>query len=246
MEAIENPRRRPARISWLLTLVFGAGVFAPGILGVDGMGGGFALAFLSAFAAVCAFIAAIIFSRSAARAERILGGSDVIARWSYSSDEWRRFCEAEKLTSAEESRALYFLVLAISVVVGVGFMLVKRDAASVFVFVFLMVFMLALRIFASAMQRSRNRRYLAFQGPAIIAPGGALLAGEFHDFEGFTARVEGVECLPLAGLLILAVRYSYSSRAGRQSAVARLPVPGADEAEGNRVAQALLNARGKR
>jgi hypothetical protein len=63
-----------------------------------------------------------------------------------------------------------------------------------------------------------------------------MIGHTIHDFTMMVGRVDGVGLIDVDGTLVLEINYSFLTRTGRSSVVARAPVPHDDANEGRRVA----------
>jgi len=242
-----NPRRTSGRYAFVVLVGAALLCFAPAGLELDGMDGGYALIVLSGLVALTALITFVMLGRSAGRLDRLFSGEGLLARWTYAPDEWRRFVALEYDLSSGEKRSLFRLVFVISLVVGVGFVVLMRDEASLIVFGVLMGLMGVLRVLVEILPRTRHRRLLERPGEVFIGRAGVFFSGEFHDFALGDGRLEAAEVLEEQGMLLVAFTYSFRARHGRQTVVARVPVPMGLEGEAREVAQRAEEAwRGSR
>lgn len=234
-----NPRRRSARIAFVVFLLAAAAVFVPDLASMDMMRGGYAIAFVCGFVALSALVVAILLRRSAARLDAILSGDDVLAVWTIDAGEWSRFVAADRELEAAEKRALFRLVAVITVAVGLGFVGLMRDEASIQVFAGLMAFLGLLFVVSRAGRGAYARRFLGSPVSVFVSRRGVLLDGDFHDFELADTRIDGAGIRREQGLTMLEVAYSWADTYGPKSAVVRVPVPAGAEKDAERVAEAL-------
>jgi hypothetical protein len=235
---LPNTRRRLVIGAFVVAaLAFGL-LFLPPAIGLDGMDGGFALQFFALLVMLTALATGAAFWNSAVRMGRLLSGHDLVARWRYSGLEWQAFVAGEGPRMAEENRALFRLVLAISVIVGLGFVVVAQDEASVIVFGGLMAFMVVLKGISVWVPRARARSLARDPGLVLIGRSGLCRAGESHDWAIPGSALEAAWVEEGEGPL-LGIRYRFVTRYGFDTATVRVPIPGGDRAEGERVARAL-------
>jgi len=129
----ENPPRKTALASLVVSLVAGVLFFSPGFLGIDGFDGGFAISFVSLLAAVIGIIVALYYFSLASKLDGILRGEGVLARWTYSPEFWREYTEKEYAEEKTEKKGLFIMVSVIALIVGFVFVLVDSEAG-LFVF----------------------------------------------------------------------------------------------------------------
>ncbi len=234
---------RGLRWSAVLAVVFSAAALWPFVYRTVGSGFSFASILLGGLALSGALAGVWLFGRQAAILKRMLAG-DHLARFTCAAEEWARFVRWNFEQEASEKKALWRVVSAIGLVVGLGFMALMRDEASVWVFGFLMGLMAFLWLLAAGLPRLAWRRHLRGAGEVCVARDGIYLNGSVHTWNGWGSRLDGVEYKrrPLPHLEFV---YSYLMVAGRalyffrQYVVVRVPVPAGQETEAQRVVAAL-------
>lgn len=213
-------------------------------------GTGFSLAsiIMGGLFLIGALVAMWLFGRQAAMLRRMAGGAH-LAHFTYRPEEWTRFVHWNFGEEASEKRALWWIIFFISLVIGLGFMAVMRDEASVWVFGVLMALMVVLRALAVGLPRLAYRRHLGRPGEVYVGEEGLFLNGTVHTWTGLGARLDDValESAPLPHLRLV---YSYLMVAGRSLyffrnyVTVRVPVPAGREAEGKALAQRLKKGAG--
>lgn len=235
-----NTRKRLVVAAFVVAAVGFGLLFLPPAIGLDGMDGGFALQAVALLVMLTALATGFVFWNSAVRMGRLLSGHDLVARWRYSGLEWQSFVAGEGPRMLEENRALFRLVLVITVIVGFGFVVVAQDEASVVVFGGLMAFMVVLKGVSVWVPRARARNLARDPGLVLIGRSGLCRAGEFHDWGIPGSALEDAWLEESGEGPLLGLRYRFVTRYGFDTATVRAPVPGADRAEGERVARALV------
>ncbi len=239
---LQNPLRRAAWMTLGLAAVFGVTVIAPGLLGIDGKSGGYALVMVGAAGAAGLAIVAAMLLRSASRMDAVLEG-DFVARWRLEPGEWRRFVEVEYGLERGEKRALWRLLVQIVSAVGLAFVLLMRDRTALGV-VAVLALLLAVTFVGSRLGPEAARRRLLESGPVVlVSRRGVVVAGQFHDFAMAGTRLEEIGLVENRDVLLLVVEYSRLTGRIREGVQLRVPVPRGDRAEGARVADALVAAR---
>ncbi|MEI6171114.1 MAG: hypothetical protein WCQ45_01350 [bacterium] len=237
-----NPQARVAWV-WVLIAVLGAaGVILPTGLGMDGMGGGYAIAFVSGFVALCGVVAAAIFAVRARVLGRLFSGRGVLARWTYPAEDRTDHVDKELAEERKGSWALFLVIAAFSVVIGVGFLVADPDAGR-FVFLLLMGVVALLAVVAALAPRMRHRRRRRATPEAIVSVEGAYVLGMLHTWRLLGARVEGAE---VAQSKKPVLRVSYSAPflygrffLGRQTYTVSVPIPQGEEERAESVVRAL-------
>ncbi len=234
---MKNPQRTVARV-WLGVTVVAAFLTAlPFLIGIDGMSGGFALALVSFFVAISGVIVALVFGSRARALDGIVSGRDLLARWSVDPQTRKGAIELEFSEEKKAKAGLFLVVLVITVVIGLVFVLVDREAGPI-VFLVLLGVLVLVGLVAWSTPRLRRRRSLRAAGEILIAKDGAYVNGMFHTWRLLGARLEQVEYKD-GTPPVLAISYSAPVRYGRQSYTFYVPVPAGEEEAGRRVADQL-------
>jgi len=237
-----NPQACVALI-WVLIAVFGAaGAILPSALGMDGMGGGYAIAFVSGFVALCGIIVAAIFAARARVLGRLLSGHGVLAHWTYPAEDRTDHVDKELADERKGSWTLFLVIAAFSVVIGVGFLVADPDAGR-FVFLLLMGVVALLAVVAALAPRMRHRKRRRATPEAIVSVEGAYVLGMLHTWRLLGSRVEGAE-VARAKKPVLRVAYSAPFLygrffLGRQTYTVLVPIPQGEEERAESVVRAL-------
>jgi len=237
---LKNPQRTVARV-WLGVAVVAAFLTAlPFLIGMDGMSGGFALSLVSFFFAISGVIVAIIFGSRAKALDGVVSGKDLLARWRVDPETRKSAIEREFSEEKKAKAGLFLVVLVITVVIGLVFVLVDREAGPI-VFLVLLCVLVLVGLVAWSTPRLRRRRGLRATGEILIAKDGAYVNGMFHTWRLLGARLE--QALYTEGTPpVLAITYSAPVRYGRQNYTFYAPVPAGEEETGRRVADQLNDA----
>ena len=234
-----NFRKRSARISLAVT----AGMLALGIGYI--WNDPYAdyvppLVFVGGFLVIMGMITTGILWRSALRQDRMFSG-DLLARWEYPQDEWRRQVEARFRERSAASRAMLTLVGVLMLLIGGGFVAIVRDEASVIVAAVLACIFVLL-ILVALIAPARQRRFLLSRpGLVLISRSVVYLGGEFHDFQVFGTQITGAELEQGEGDegSTLRIQYAYQTRAGTQTTTLAIAVPKGKESEAKNAANTL-------
>ncbi|MBA4418982.1 MAG: hypothetical protein C0392_13915 [Syntrophus sp. (in: bacteria)] len=217
--------------SWGLAILLTglSGIAVPIIYDIPGMSGGFALFFVGGFVAISGIVTMAVFGFQLRALKRMLTGVGVLAHWTYPPAEWNLFTEAEFRELKGENFQKWLLIAVITLVVGVGFMVIMRDKASVQVFVFLLGLIVFLAFIAWFVPRMSYRRNQREPGEVFITNTGLCINGAVHTWNLLDATLDSVE-LTADSMMIIFV-YSYFVRYGRESATVRVPVPMGQESK---------------
>ena len=94
---------------------------------MDGMNGGYAIAFVAFFLALCGISVSLLFLHRARVVDAILEGKEVFAHWSYPQEMVQETAETEYRDYQERNRAMFFLIGGMLVVVALFFVVFAGD-----------------------------------------------------------------------------------------------------------------------
>jgi len=234
----DNPQRRTAIIWGIVTAVAVFAIFAPHIFGMDEFGGGFAISTISFFVAITGIIVVVIYIGRARALDRMFQGENLLAHWTYTPEQWKKYTELEYKTESREKWKLFYLVAGIALFFGIVFFIFDREAGLVVFLVMLgLIALIAFVAWISAWSTYRqNKKYL---GEAFIAKDAVYLNRQFHTWKGLGARLESVILAQEKGQQLLAFTYSMPTRTGIQEHTIRVPVPPGQEKSAGKIAEAL-------
>ena len=242
---IMKPRNRQTHVAIVWTGIAVLGVFGailPFALGIDGMGGGYAIAVVSGFVALCGLITAAVFGVRARILGRLLSGTGVLAYWTYPEGERADHTRKELAEERRGSWILFLIIAAFSLVIGVGFLIADPDAGRYVLLVLLGVVAL-LAVVATLAPRIRYAKRLHASGEAIVSLEAAYVLGILHTWRLLGARVEEAK-IAEGPKPVLQVTYSAPALYGkffytRRSYTLSIPVPRGEEERARDVARAL-------
>jgi hypothetical protein len=235
MNVKNNPSRRTALI-WGGIMVVGLFIiFLPGIIGLDGFDGGFALSILGGFIAMMAIIAMVIYLQMAGILDRITKKENVLVYWQYTPEEWKVYTEQEHEEDAAARRNLFFMVVVIAFIVGIVFMIIKRENYFLIACIILgIIAITGIAAWSSTMANyMNNKRRL---GEVYIALDGAYLNRQVHIWKGIGNKLEAIAFeedeheRPR-----IKIDYSSPGRNSRNFYTVRIPVPPGQEELAQRV-----------
>ena len=213
-------------------------IFLPGIIGLEGFNGGFALSFFGGFVAIIGIICVFVFARLARLFGSIMKKENILVHWSYSQADWKQYTEEEHKEDSRDKRNLFLLVAAISVVVGIIMWAMHPDDGVIILIIILgIIAVIGLTAFLSILSPYRwNKKHL---GNVYIAKDGAYLNRRLHIWKGLGTKLEGVTYeVGKQALLRINIAYLSVNTAMRNSYTVRIPVPqGQEEVAKNIVAQ---------
>ncbi len=229
MDIKNNPPRRTALI-WLGIAVIGIIIiFIPGIVGMDGFDGGFALSIGGGFIAMVGIIAAIIYFRLAASLDRIMLSENILAHWTYTPEEWKLYTEIEHKEDAAAKRGLFILIAIISMIVGIIlFAIVQENALIIALIILGIIAVVGMAAFFSTLGNYlNNKRHL---GEAYISLDGVYLNRQVHVWNSLGNILEAIYYdSPKNQSPRITITYSAPARNGRNSYTVRIPIPAGQE-----------------
>jgi hypothetical protein len=161
---------------------------------------------------------------------RQMAAGDYLAHFTYETDEWLRFVQWNFGQESAQKKALWVLIFSVCLGVGLGFLIVQQDAASVAVFAVLMGLMGVLWLLAVGLPRRTRHRGLRGPKEAYVGRHGVYLNGTVHSWGMLGSRLESVtmQGSPLPHILLV---YSVLMMSGRvlyffrHPVSVRIPVP---------------------
>ncbi|MBM9536231.1 hypothetical protein [Desulfobulbus alkaliphilus] len=195
-----------------------------------------------------ALVGVWLFSKQRAMIKALIQDGISLAHFTYSPEEWLRFTQWDHAEQFSEKRSLFVVMFTTCLVVGLGFMVVMRDAASVWVFGLLMSFITLIGVLFLLLPRFIHRRNVRRPGQIFIGAQGIYLNGSVHSWNTWGARFESAEYYekPLPHILL---SYSQLQLAGkslhqsfRHHVQLRVPIPVGRADLGRRVAEQLVQA----
>ena len=219
---------RGEKVCWF-TAVLGAALTAAPFLALESLGDGrYALVLIGITASLTALLV-IPYFRNRARVVADLDADDrLLARWTVPEAEWQAWVAADNVLERRLKWRLFAVILGFSVVIGGGFFLADPEPGLVVLGVLLAVCAIIVVAIVVTTRRQRRRR-LAGLREVRIARDGLRVGGEIHVWNGFGARLEGVEVHDGSPLCL---EFVYSTRAKNQRQInsVRVPVPSGEDA----------------
>jgi len=232
---INNNPPLQTTIAWaIITILAILGIFAPEIFGIKGFDGGFAISFVCIFLAIIGIIVIVIYSGRARLLNRILSGENILAHWTYSSEEWMKYTEKEYKEEKQSKKGLAIVISVIALLMGIVFFLADNENG-----IWVLAVMLALIAviaftawFTSWYNHRQNQKYL---GETYITEDAVYINRQLHTWRGLGARLDSVDLNQGESPLLLKFVYSAPTRTGMQEYTARIPVPKGQEAAAEKI-----------
>jgi hypothetical protein len=234
---IPNKPRKVYRVALFLCLFFVGSTVLVGTSSMDGMGGKYALVFILGFAAVSAFVTAMMFIPRAREFDKLVNGLILLAHWKYSPDEWEKFLLESRKEMLIVNRATLRWASTISAVVGIILLLASRDSLFLIIIGGIILMMAAAAFLGPLIQTSlmKNEEREAFVGERS-----AFIGGSFYTWTQAGSRLTGAgiysEDTPIAMLHII---YEYPTIRAFQQEIIRIPVPAGRMEEASKLVEIL-------
>lgn len=242
---VENPYRRTV-IVWIVIMVAAfAIIFVPGLIGVGGMEGGFAISFVSFFGAIVSLIVVLVYRGIAARFDEVVGGMEVLVRWSYPTDLWRRFSEEEYVESIEEVKPLFYLTSAMCLIAGAGAYLWDPEPG-IYVFGIMVGVIILMALAAYLTRRGQHEERIRGPGEVIISRRAVLVNSSLFYWEYFGSSLKGVKVRWGDGYSVMEFTTWAPTLQFGQDYTLRVPVPRGEEDRAGQIASVLNDGVRKR
>lgn len=221
-----NPEKKYAKIALIVTIAAVGLIFLPGLIGWDGMEGGFAVSFVGLWLALSGAIVTIFLRQRAARLERLLKKIDLLAHWTYTKDEWLAYSSAELGEQLQDNRALWLIIGGFSLVAVVVVWVADPEAGPTVAAIMLGVVLLLAAVAFGLPYLRRNRRRKQ-PGEVWLASTAVYFDGVFYPWDTWESRLQQVELRPAEGAqpAELVFDFVYVISSGIQEQALRIPVP---------------------
>ena len=230
----ENPLRRTVNIWLLITVAAVIMIFVPGWLGIDGFDGGFAISLASILGAIIGLIVVLVYRGLASRLDAILKGEGVLAKWSYTPEQWARYTEKEFGLEKAEAMPKFYIVSVIAIVVGVAFYIFDPEGG-IFVLGAMIALIAIIGFTAWASTRYMHDQNIRGVPEAIIARNGVYLNKRLYYWDYLGTSLEEVASKDEKGMTMLHfVTWAPTMTLGQTWDI-RVPIPPGEEAKANEI-----------
>ncbi|MCX6648093.1 MAG: hypothetical protein NTV61_01710 [Candidatus Bathyarchaeota archaeon] len=234
----ENPLRRTVNIWLCITVAAIVMIFIPGWLGIDGFDGGFAISFASILGVMIGLIVVFVYRGLASRLDGILRGEGVLAKWSYTPEQWAKYTEKEFGMEKEEAMPKFYIVAIIAIVVGVLFYAFDPEGG-IFVLGAMVALIAIIGFTAWASTRYMHGQNIRGVPEAVIARNGVYLNRRLYYWDFLGTRLEKVASKDEKGMMMLHfVTWAPTMTLGQTWDI-RVPIPPGEEAKAEEIASQL-------
>lgn len=196
MKAQHNTESRGVVVAAGMAVVGILLLILPGLLGMDGMSGGYALGFVGVFVIISGLIVAGIYVPRATRLNAILSGRDLLVHWRYDQMTVTSQVARDRKQRLEENRSLFLIVAAwmigiTALLTVIGYLSGEGDDLILFVATMLSV-LVVIAAAAFGMPYLLARQALRSGHEAYIGSQGVYLNGTFYAWNPPLSRKDDV------------------------------------------------------
>lgn len=198
---------------------------------IDGMEGGYAIAFVALFLAISSVGVALLFVHRARVMDTILADPSPLAHWTYPEDVARVSVEREYGEFQERNRAVFFIVGGMLVIVALFFLIFVEDGG-LETGLFLLALTVFLYIVSKVMPRIERQRAMKASHDAFISHFGIIYEGVVYPFRSFLVWQTGIQLRKASKKKPAAIIFSFSQLVGQfiiQPFDVVIPVPAGEE-----------------
>jgi hypothetical protein len=213
-------------------------IFGPGIVGIDGFEGGFAVSFVGLFVTILGSVVAGFYFQQAKILDGILRGEGLLVHWMFADEIWKEYTRKEYAEEISEKKGLFVIVTVFALFFGFLFWFLDNEAGF---FVFLAMLGLIGLVgfawrFSAWYYREQNERGVK---EAYIARSGVYMNRRLYAWRLFSAELLGVEIKNSDGLSFLKFSYTAFTVPGPQTYTIRVPIPAGQEEVAKTIIQQL-------
>lgn len=208
---------------------------------VDGMSGGFAIAFVSFFLAISGAVIALLFFTRARTMDTIRSDPSPLAHWIYPEEMARASVEREYQEFLERNRAMFIIIGGMLIIVALFFLIVVEEGG-LETGGFLIAVAALLFVVSRAAPWLERRRALSASHEALITRDGIVYEGSVYPFRSFLVFWHGVTLRKSGKKNPATIVFSFNQLVGRfiiQPFEVVVPVPAGEEERAGRVVQQL-------
>lgn len=208
---------------------------------IDGMNGGFALAFISFFLAVSGSAVALLFVHRARVLDAILADPAPLARWTYPEEMARESVEREYKNYAEQNRVMFIVIGGMLMIVALFFMIFMGEdglATSITLIALAGILFVVSRV----APRIERRRAMNSPRDAFISRVGIVYEGVVYPFRSFLMVHDRIVFRKAGRKHPAALVFSFTQLVGRfmvRPFDIVIPVPPGEEENAGRIVREL-------
>jgi hypothetical protein len=211
---------------------------------IDGLSGGYAIAFVAFFLSTSGLAVALLFVARARVMDAILADPAPLAHWSYPEDIAQEHAEREYREFRERNRAMFVLIGGMLIVVALFFLIFVQDGGAETALILLGVTVL-LFVVSRVTPWLERQRARGAPHEAVITSNGVMYEGAVYPFHSFLVFWSGVSFRELKKKDRAALVFSFTQITGRfiiQPFEVVVPVPAGEEERAQQIMQLLGGA----
>jgi len=208
---------------------------------IDGMSGGFALAFVSFLLAISSVVVSLLFFTRARAMDTIIADPSPLAHWIYPEEIARANVEREYQEYQERNRVMFIVIGGMLVVVALFFFIFIGDGGPE-TGLFLLTFAVFLYVISRVTPWLERRRAMGMPHKAVITRDGIIYEGAVYPFRSFLMFWGGVSFRKADKKSPAVLVFSFTQLVGRfiiQPFDVVVPVPPGEEEKAGRAVQEL-------
>lgn len=169
----------------------------------------------------------IIYRKRSAYLEKISSGEEAYKEWTCSAVEWQTFLKVRKRLKKKSNTGLYFLVVVIGLIIGIGLTVVYQDGLLLMITLCLILF-LSIPAFVFPVL---DNLMMPSSGHIVLARNGIYMSGRLYNWNMASARLMHVEIMHEDGITLLCFVYRYITLTIQGIDTVYLPLTAAMEPE---------------
>jgi hypothetical protein len=208
---------------------------------IDGMSGGYALAFVTFFLAVSSVAVTMLYIYRARVMDGILKDPHILAHWTYPEEIAQKSVEREYRDYQERNRIMFIIIGGMLVLVSLFFIGFVEDGG-LETGIFLLAFMVFLFIISRVTPGLERRRAMGASHDAFISSTGIIYEGAVYPFRIFLGSWNGVVLRKASKKNPTLMVFSFTQLNGRfiiQPFDVVIPVPSGEEEHAGRIVREL-------
>jgi hypothetical protein len=209
---------------------------------IDGMSGGYAIAFVSFFFAITGVAVAALFFHRAQVMDSILNSTRLLAHWIYSADEAEQSAKREYANYQERNRGMFLVIGGMLVLVALVMMIFAGEGGFI-TGLFLLAFTVFLFIVSRVAPVIALKYTLGSPREAYIAENGIVYEGAVYPFQSFLMKMDAATFHKRTGKKPAVLIFSFTQFVGlniRSPFDIEIPVPEGEEEKACKIADKCI------
>jgi len=231
----DNPLRKTANIWFIFGILCIVLIFVPGLVGIEGMSGGYAISLFCLFLGIMGVVGGVVYSLHAGILDRTLRGDRLLAHWTFAPEEWRKYAEKEHVEDKAEKKGLFIVISVFALFFGFLFWALDPEDGF-YVFLVMLGLIVLIGFVWQFSSWFAHRQNVLSVGEVYISKDAVYLNRSLHTWAVFGSSLNGVALKTVRGMKMLVFNYSAPTCPPRSIAV-RVPVPVGQESVAEMIVQ---------